>query len=216
MFGRRDLLVAGAAMAIGCRAHAALPVPRGNGLTFRLMRHGAAIGTHTLAFRGNGDMLEVDIAVEVLVKFGPFPIVRYTHSSRESWQGGQLVGVSSRTDRNGKQLRMDACWTDTGLKVEGSGTRPYVAPRNAFATTYWHKATLFGPLIGTQDGGLVHPVVAQQRPERIRLASGDETSAKCYVLSGDINLELWYDTSDTWAGMRFTADDGSVISYERL
>ena len=216
MLGRRDLLVAGAAVVVGGNARAALPVPRGNGLAFRLMRHGAAIGTHSLAFRRSGDALEVDIAVDVLVKFGPFPFVRYTHHNREVWQGDRLVGVSAHTDRNGTELHMAAAWTDTGLRVEGSGTRPYVAPPNAFATTYWRRATLFGPLIGTQDGMLVHPAISQLQQGPIRLASGEETPVRRYVLSGDLDVELWYDANDTWAGMRFTAADGSVISYERL
>jgi hypothetical protein len=216
MIGRRALLVAGVALASGANARAALPVPRGGSLGFRLKRHGAVIGTHTLVFRGSGDALEVDISVDVLVKFGPFPFVRYNHRNRVAWQGDRLAGVSSHTDRNGTKLHMAASWTDTGLMVEGSGTRPYVAPHNAFATTYWHKATVFGPLIGTQDGMLVHPAISQLRPEPIRIASGEEMPAKRYALSGDLNVELWYDSNDTWAGMRFTADDGSEISYERL
>jgi hypothetical protein len=43
------------------------------------MRHGAPIGTHVMTFHGDGDGLIVDIAVDVLVKFGPIPLVRYTH-----------------------------------------------------------------------------------------------------------------------------------------
>jgi hypothetical protein len=216
MLCRRDILMAGAALAAGRNAQAALPVPRGNGLSFRLMRHGAPNGTHTLTFRGNGDALEVETAVDVLVRFGPIPFVRYSHHSREAWHGDRLVGVSSHTDRNGTKLRMAAAWTDAGLKVEGSGTRPYVAPRNAFASTYWHKATVFGPLIGTQNGELMHPAVSQHPLERVRLASGQEIPARRYALSGDMDVELWYDANDTWAGMRFSAGDGSVISYERM
>jgi hypothetical protein len=216
MIGRRGLLVAGVVMASGRNASAALPVPRGSSLAFGLMRHGAVIGTHSLAFRGNGETLEADITVEVLVKFGPFPFVRYSHRNRETWQGARLAGVSSRTDRNGTPLHMAAALTDAGLKVDGSGTRPYIAPRDAFATTYWHKATVFGPLIGTQDGMLARPRISQLRSEPVRLASGEELQVKRYALSGDLDVELWYDASDTWAGMRFTADDGSVISYERL
>jgi uncharacterized protein DUF6134 len=216
MIGRRHLLVAGAAILGGRPSHAALPVPRSRTLAFRLMRLGMPIGTHTLTFHDQGDGLEVDIAVDVVVKVGPFPFVRYTHHSREAWQADRLVGVSSRTDRNGTKLQMAAAWTDAGLRVEGSGTRPYVAPRNASATTYWHKATLFGPLIGTQDGGLVHPAVSQHQPETIRLASGEAIAARRYVLSGDLDFELWYDSSDAWVGMRFKADDGSMVSYERL
>jgi hypothetical protein len=216
MLTRRDLLVACAATAAAGNARAALPVPPSDNLAFRLMRYGSAIGTHALAFHREGDTLQVEIVVDVLVKFGPIPFVRYTHRNHESWLGDRLVGLSARTDRNGTALQMAASWTDRGLRVEGSGTQPYIAPNNAFATTYWRQASIFGPLIGTQDGMLVHPLISQQQAEPIRLASGQETSAKHYVLSGDLKLELWYDASDTWAGMRFAVADGSEISYERL
>ena len=220
--GRRDmitrrLLLAGAAEMTGGRAaHAALPVPPGNKLDFRLMRHGAPIGTHVMTFHGDGDGLIVDIAVDVLVKFGPIPLVRYTHRNQETWQHDRLVGFESHTDRNGTIMHAKARWAGSGLAVEGSGTKPYIAPANALATTHWNSHMLHGPMIGVQDGMLVHPIVSPQAEERVRLATGNDIRARHYTLSGDLDLELWYDPYDTWTGMRFTVDDGSVISYERL
>ena len=213
---RRLLLAGAAAMASGHTAHAALPVPPGNKLNFRLMRHGAPIGTHMMTFRGDGDVLIVDIAVDVLVKFGPIPLVRYTHRNQETWQHDRLVGFESHTDRNGTRMHAKARWAGSGLAVEGSGTKPYIAPANALATTHWNSHMLRGPMIGVQDGMLVHPIVSPQPEERVRLATGNDIRARRYTLSGDLDLELWYDPSDTWAGLRFTVDDGSVISYERL
>ena len=90
---RRLLLAGAAAIASGRTAHAALPVPSGNKLNFRLMRHGAPIGTHMMTFRGDGDVLIVDIAVDVLVKFGPIPLVRYAHRNQETWQHRPLGGI---------------------------------------------------------------------------------------------------------------------------
>lgn len=212
----RRLLLAGAAALSGHAAHAGLPVPAGNGLTFRLMRHGVRIGTHTVNFRGDGEALTVQIAVDVLVRFGPIPFVHYTHRNQETWLHDRLVGIESRTDRNGTKMYVRASWNGSGLAVEGSGTRPYIAPPNALATTHWNARMLHGPMIGTQDGMLIHPVVSLEPEERIRLATGADVDVRHYRLSGDLDLELWYDASNTWAGMRFTADDGSVITYERL
>ena len=213
---RRLLLAGAAAMASGHTAHAALPVPSGNKLNFRLMRHGAPIGTHMMTFRGHSDVLIVDIAVDVLVKFGPIPLVRYTHRNQETWQHDRLVGFESHTDRNGTIMHAKARWAGSGLAVEGSGTKPYIALANALATTHWNSHMLRGPMIGVQDGMLVHPIVSPQPEERVRLATGNDIRARHYTLTGDLDLELWYDPSDTWAGLRFTVDDGSVISYERL
>ncbi len=212
---RRGLL-AGAAVLSGRFAYAGLPVPPDSRLDFRLMRHGSQIGTHAMTFSRDGELLTVQIAVDVLVKFGPIPLVRYTHRNQEIWQRDRLVGFESRTDRNGKPLHVKARWDGPGLAVEGTGTPRYIAPANALATTHWNSSMLRGPMIGTQDGQLVHPVVSAQPEERIRLASGEQIAARHYRLSGDLDFDIWYDTSDTWAGMRFAADDGSVITYERL
>ncbi len=212
---RRGLL-AGAAAVIGSPAYAGLPVPSADKLAFRLICHGGPIGTHTMTFHRDGDALTVDIAVDVLVKFGPIPFVRYTHRNQELWRRDRLVGFTSQTYRNGTKMHALAQRTDSGVAVDGSGTSPYIAPDNALATTHWNSRMLRGPMIGTQDGMLVHPAVSLQPDDKIRLASGEEIPARHYRLSGDLNLELWYDHNDTWASMRFTVDDGSVISYERL
>lgn len=216
MIGRRSFIIAGAAATCARGAKAGLPVPPEARLAFRVMRHGSCIGSHTLEFRTNGNGLEVDIAVDVRVWLGPIPIVHYYHRAREIWLGDRLVGVNSHTDRNGRELQMEAVRSGSALSVTGSGTRPYVAPSDAYATTYWRKASLFEPLIGTQDGTLNYPKIVEPGSDPIRLASGAQTEAKHYVLSGDMNVELWYDEADAWVGMRFEADDGSTISYERV
>lgn len=191
-------------------------MPQRGQLAFRLVRHGTAIGTHYVVFHRDEHMLIADTAVDVLVKFGPIPFVRYTHRNRETWNRDQLVELSCETNRNGAKLHMAARWTGSGLAVEGSGTKPYTAPQNALPTTYWNPRMLLGPMIGTQDGTLMYPVVTSQAAGPIRLASGNDVHAQRFRLSGDLDLELWYDASDTWAGMRFSVDDGSVITYERL
>jgi hypothetical protein len=50
----------------------------------------------------------------------------------------------------------------------------------------------------------------------VPLASGGRIPATRYSLRGDLDLDLWYDQTATWAGMEFSVADGSVIHYERL
>jgi hypothetical protein len=195
---------------------ASLPIPESRAIAFRLMRHGDAIGTHTLDFHVAGDMLDVDIAVDVLFTFGPIPLVRYNHHAVERWQGGRLASLTGHTNRNGTDMYMSAHRVTAGLWVEGSGTTPYVAPEDALPTTYWNARMLRGPMIGTQDGGLVHPKVTPKGVQPVKLVSGAERPATCYSLTGDLDLDLWYDAQNSWMSMRFSVADGSTISYERL
>ncbi len=224
---RRALLVgllacgaAGArrAMAMGTPPSglSSLPIPPSRSLAFRLIRHGSAIGDHTLDFAVRGDTLAVRIAADVVYKFGPIPLVRYAHRNTEVWQGGRLASLDAQTNKNGTQLHMSAHRTPAGLLVEGSGTAPYIAPEDALPTTYWNFRMLSGPMIGVQDGMLVHPRVTEKPIEPVRLASGAEASARCYSLTGDLNLDLWYTPDGSWMSMRFSVADGSVITYERI
>lgn len=210
------MLAGGMATAAMGRTPEMSPVPPGDSLAFRLIRHGSAIGTHALAFHRLPDGLDVHIGVNALVKFGPIPFVRYTHANVESWRNGRLVGLDAHTDKNGTELSMHARRDWRGLAVDGSGTAPYVAPADALPTTYWNQAMLDGPMIGTQDGGLVRPKVVDKGMEQIELASGQPIAARRYELSGDLDLVVFYDLAGVWAGMSFSVADGSVIHYQRL
>ncbi len=95
MIGRRAILLAGAMLAAR-PAFAGLPIPRGDSLGFRIMRHGSEIGTHVVNFDSDGDMLRVQTAVDVLVTLLTIPVARYHHRSTETWQGMTLVGMAGR------------------------------------------------------------------------------------------------------------------------
>ncbi|MDE2516429.1 MAG: hypothetical protein KGL12_10420 [Rhodospirillales bacterium] len=194
----------------------AMPVPPGGFLGFRLLREGVAIGTHQLRFARQGTHLAVTIDVDVVVRFLGIPVVRYTHHNVERWEGTRLVGLNSVTNRDGDHLAMGAVMTDRGLAVHGSGTAPYIAPADALATTYWNARMLLAPMIGTQDGQLVHPTVRELGQGGVRDAAGQEIAARHFVLRGRINSDVWYSMAGHWVGLSFTVKDGSRIVYARL
>ncbi len=215
VIGRRAVLLTAAAAAAGRQAFA-LPVPPGNGLAFRLIRHGGDIGRHTLVFEGQGDVLTVHVTVDASVTFLSIPIVRYTHRCVETWQGGTLVGLTGKTDKNGQEGWVNARRTGEGFVVLGSKTQRYVAPEPAIATSYWNKRMLDGPMISLEDGVLLRPKVAVRGAEAVRTAYGATIPAEHYNLSGAFAVDLWYDQTSTWAGLAFDVADGSSVHYERL
>ncbi len=222
MIGRRSLclsapaLCAAAALRARPAAAAPLPVPPGGTMTFRLIRHEDDIGTHTVKFDQQGGALTIRIDVEVLVKFGPIPLVRYSHHNIEVWRDNRLDRLSSTTDKNGTKLYVEAHRTEAGLSVVGSAATAYIAPDDALPTTYWNKRMLSVPMIGTQDGMLVHPTVRDLGADPVTLAAGGRIPATRYSLRGDLDLDLWYDGTGTWAGMEFSVADGSIVRYERV
>ena len=212
-------MVATGASLFACRAAAAapgLPVPPGDSLGFRIIRHGGEIGRHTLNFARQGDTLTVRIAVKVVVTMLSVPIVRYTQQAEESWQNGVLVGLEGQTDRNGRKQWVRAQRGQDGLAVTGSQTAPYTAPENALGSSYWNRQMLDGPMISLEDGVLLRPKEQPRGMEGVRVASGAVIRANRTALTGPINVDVWYDEANMWASLGLTAMDGSDIRYERL
>jgi hypothetical protein len=216
LIGRRAVLLAGAAVAIAPPASASLPVPPGDTLAFRLVRHGSEIGRHTLDFAQRGNTLTVRIAVTARVTLLSIPIVHYSHTVVEVWQDGVLASLTGETDKNGQHEWVKASRGSEGLVVTGSKTARYIAPEPAGSTSYWNKRLLDGPMVSLEDGVLLRPKVVEERVEPIPLASGGTIPAERYNLSGAFRVDLWYDRTGTWASLGLPAADGSYVHYERL
>jgi hypothetical protein len=213
--GRRAVLAGGLVMATG-RAAADVQLPPGNVLAFRMIRHGGEIGKHVVTFVPQAATLTVNVKVDALVTLLAIPIVRYAHRATETWQGGTLVGLTGTTTKNGEHEWVSASRVRDSLVVTGSKTARYIAPAAAIPTSYWNKRMLQGPMISLEDGVLLHPAVTQHPTEPLKLASGDFIPADHFSLRGAFDVDLWYDHSDMWASLAYTAMDRSTVHYERL
>lgn len=216
MISRRIFIAAAASLALVRPAFATLPVPSSQALTFRIMRKGTRIGTHAVAFQQSGDRLTVNIDVEMLVKFGPIPVFRYSHKNVEKWQGGEFVSMDATADNDGTPAFATVRREVDGLLVEGSKVVRYTAPSKALAATHWNMAELSVPLINPENGKLLAPRISDQGIAPLTLADGRAIQAQHYTWREEEALDLWYDSDRTWAALTFQAKDGSVVAYERL
>ncbi len=194
----------------------ALPVPDTGSLAFRIRRNDKDIGSHRLAFRQDGDNLLVDVAVEIVVSFGPIPVFRYVHRASETWRDGVLVAADGKTNDDGKMESMTARLGPDGLVVQGTTGGRYIAPPGAMTANHWNHRELAVPVINPQGGRLLRPIVTAFPEEPVSLASGKKIAARRFNLSGDAKLDLWYDRTETWTATRFVAEDGSIVLYERI
>ena len=195
-------------------AMAVLGLPREGLIDFAVSRNGSPIGHHRLTFTRAGDEVVVDVDIRLDVSLAFIPLYEYHHRNREVWRGGRLVRFETRTDDNGTDNAVVARGTTDGIRIEGSRFTG-VAPGDLLPTSYWNAATIrAGTLINTQDGRLAKVSVADLGPDRVAVA-GQIVDARHYRLSGDVNVDLWYDRNGLWVKTAFKAPgDGSLISYE--
>ena len=91
------------ALAPAAMAAPSASVPASGKLAFDVMRKGKDIGDYVVSFSGSGNDVTAKIATNISVKV---PVIgvsayRFTQSSTETWRGGKLAGLVSKTDDNG-------------------------------------------------------------------------------------------------------------------
>jgi hypothetical protein len=216
MLDRRELLIGSSALlaTLPLAARAALPVPANNRLHFDIIRKGSKLGTHELSFAPTTDGLTVRVAVDLAYKILGVTLYRYTHRATEIWSGDQVVALQTMTDDNGDKYSVTGRRGPGGLAIQGTKAPRYIAPANALPATHWNQRELEGPWINTQDGRLMRPKVTPEHVETIPAGGGRSLSARRFNLSGDVQLDMWYDDRLGWSGLSFTKG-GALIRYER-
>jgi hypothetical protein len=173
------------------------------------------VGAHVLEFTPGADSLDIRVAVDIAVGLGPITLFRYRLRGTEQWRGDQVVQADMTTDNNGTPAFMRARRTAEGLVVEGSGGPRYLAPAGALPATHWNAAEHDTAMVNPQDGKLFRPDVARSGPAPMLLPNGTTLPCRRFTLTGEPQMELWYDQADTWCALRAPGKDGSVISYHR-
>jgi hypothetical protein len=168
-----------------------------------------------LTFEPEGDVLTVRVAMDLVFKIAGITLYRYSHQVVERWQGQQVMALDAQTNVNGTLLTVSARREGGGLMVQGTKVPRYAAPADALPATHWNQRELDGPWINPQDGRIMRPHVVVKGMETIPAANGASLRARHYAVTGDVQLDMFYDDHGAWAGLSFEKG-GTTVLYERL
>lgn len=182
-------------------------------LRFEVALDGSPIGEHILTFERNAEnALEVGIAIDLAVKFGPFTVFDYTHRNASLWRDGLLQRMQSETDDNGDVHTVLVEADGDALRVTTDDIDIYTTSNRMLPTTYWMASTVAQKqLINSQTGELLEVDVFERGREDVPGPNGP-IPATHYELTGDLEIDLWYDDSGILVGLAFVAR-GSDVTY---
>ena len=211
------LLIAGMTMASVASVASAAPLsarlPDGHAVEYRVTRDGAPIGSYTVTVHTEGDRVPVSSAVRIEVAFGFITLYRYALDAREVWRAGRLVSFDSATDDDGERHAVHAVAEAGVIEVTANGGR-WAAPPSIAPSSLWHRDLVDNAiLLGVEDGDRLEVVVRWAGPETVSVA-GRPVRATRYIVSGDVERELWYGADGMLVRLRLIARDGSEILYQ--
>ncbi len=178
------------------------------GAAFDIIRKGDRIGFHAVNVEETAaGETRVETRIEMQVRLGPIPVFRYEHLSTETWRGGLLQTVESRTDNNGKNETLSVRREGDGLLVNGTRYQG-TGPGDAIPSSYWNKAIISArTLLDTQNGRLIDVEIENLG----ETPSPSGMKAEQHRLTGTVDLNLWYDGS-RWVGADFIVR-GQALTY---
>jgi hypothetical protein len=174
-------------------------------IAFKVMRQGSQVGTHTVRFRDDGDVLRARTELRIRVTLAGFTVFRFTQDTEEAWRGNRLVGLESRADRNGRAGACSAVAEASGIRLRGT-VGETVVPATAAPLTWWRAAS-FAPGVPLFD-------VRDARPVAPELRRSPEAGGQRVKLIGGEGAEILFDGAGRWIGFATTGEDGSSVTYE--
>ena len=189
----------------------AATVPSGD-LSFTVLRNGDPIGTDVLTFQKRSDHLIVHVKTDIAVKVAFITVYRFRHQSREVWTDGRMTFIESTTDDDGTPHTLHAESTKGELVVDGDSKRS-IAPAQIVPASLWdHDIVTSRTLLNTLNGTQMAINVRDLGPEQV-VVHGRPITARHFVLTGQLERELWYDDAGILVQAKFKGSDGSSIVY---
>jgi len=201
-----------AALALGFAASAwAAELPSGTVIYGIHHEKYGDVGTHKLTFSQSGEDLMVEVQNKMKVKLLFVTLFRYKAERRELWRDGKMVSYRSQTDDDGTDIAASAELKGGKLVIEGPDGSAE-APLGVFPTNPWNsKIVEQSLLMDTKTGELLKVKIDAAGEDTVE-ARGKSFKARKYVISGDMERELWFTEDGTWLQMRFDSD-GSAVTF---
>jgi hypothetical protein len=182
-------------------------------LTFIVDLDGKPIGKHVLTFTQKPDhTLETAITIDLEVKFGPFTVFDYTHQNASLWKNDRLQRMRSETNNNGERNSVAIDVAQGQLQVVASKVEPYTAESDLLPTTYWMFPTVAQKqIINSETGELLNIEVHDMGRDIVASPDG-AIEATRYRMTGDLEIDLWYDDAGILVCLSFEVR-GSKVTY---
>lgn len=169
------------------------------------------VGSHKVSFSQSGEDLMVEVENRITVKILFITAFRFEADRTELWRDGRLVSYRSQSHDDGTDIAVRAEAEGEVFVIEGPDGR-IEAPGDIFPTHPWNIAGLeHSLLMDTKTGKPLEVTVTEAGEETIE-AGGQSVLANKFLVSGDLERELWYGPDDTWLKMRFDKD-GAKITF---
>ena len=180
---------------------------------FRVLLDDTPIGYHQVRINRENNRKTVHTQASFDVRLLFIPVYSYSHETRESWEDGCLVNISSTTDDNGDNYFISSTDSNNELEIETrDGKRSIDGCVRTFA--YWDLDLLkSGRLLNTQTGEYQAVSVKDLGTDKLNLDDRELQARHFRLAVEEMTIDLWYTMDMRWLALESITESGAVLRY---
>jgi hypothetical protein len=169
------------------------------------------VGTYTNTVVQNGDSVDVQTQLHVVVKVLGIPLFHQDANRLERWEKGRLIAFHSGTDDNGKEIDVDGKAQGDAFIIQ-SPFGNFAAPARVHPSNPWAIQSLnTDTMMGTKTGKVMQVVVTDTGEASVTF-DGQAMKLHQYFIDGDKHQVVWLDGNGVVAAFQ-TEEDGTRITF---
>ena len=142
-------------------------------------------------------------------------VYRFEHDAHEIWKDGTLQELRAITNDNGESFDVVVWPQASGLLLNVNGEEHDVG-RGVVSSSLWCQDMVrSGQMIDPTNGEVMSVKVSAAKWVQVTVR-GVTIRAQKFVMTGDLERELWYDSTGMLVKVRFSGEDGSELQFRML
>jgi hypothetical protein len=189
----RALLVLGLAGMMAFPAEADSAPPLGI-FIYAISRDGSPIGQQRMEFVNDGEKLRVLSHTELSVSLLGMSLYGFNQQVEEVHAGGKLTSLTSETDDDGTDRKVNLALQDSLLKGDYNGDKRAVDPA-LISSLFWQKPALGDTQVLDVLRGKVRDVKFRDLGVETLMLPVGKVETHHYQMTGEWKRDLWYDAN---------------------
>jgi hypothetical protein len=172
------------------------------------------VGSHEFEVSEAGGVKQVRSEASFKFNILFIPAYRYEHIAAERWAGNCLAEFDASTNANGDRIRVSGERSEAAFLVERDG-KPVELPACVMTFAYWNPEFLDqSRLLNPQTGEYVDVRVENVGNEILKVRGQPVAATRFRLTADEVDLTIWYSTTDEWLALESVAKGGHIIRYE--
>jgi hypothetical protein len=172
-------------------------------LDFIILRNEKEVGWHKVVFEKTNDGFNVLTTAYIKARYLLFLDYIFIYSAKSNWVNNQLNSHEVKIDDDGDEYNISIHKiTEDLLEITDQDNKTItISKNNVLPSEHWHPYEVkYNTMINTLNGEVIDTKVSKVN---------DNT----WFVDGEVKYYINYDDKGKWTGLKFNADEDTVIEY---